>query len=392
MRSFARGHASATVSAFAVATLALAAIVAGCRDTSVKNKGCQADKDCGDPASAYRCETQTGECYCRTNQACLPTEFCNTIGFCQDRAGCEKNSDCLDPTLFCDTTTGTCLSQGRCTIDLHCPLGQVCDTSRNTCVDGCRTSGDCNGSSCRCGTDACVCTGKTQAEIQSCAIGVCDPNFCADENFCRFGENCGVVPDAGTDLKQCFNDFDPDRRPYCANCLSGGGVATCGNGPNFCLVDTAHPGNYYCGVDCSEGQSCPRGYGCQDVIVVGGGTLPQCTASNPACPTNQNLPCATDSECPRGGTCIKPSGQPNGYCAGKCAIDEGESVGFCTCMEDNDCAQESCSAGECSISRRPCVNQNDCRPIRCVDFNGAGGCLIGQNCAPDNGLSCNEVR
>jgi hypothetical protein len=145
-------------------------------------------------------------------------------------------------------------------------------------------------------------------------------------------------------------------------------------------------------VDCSEGQSCPRGYGCQDVIVVGGGVLPQCSVSNPGCPIHNSLPCATDDECPRGGHCGKAAGQPNGFCTGVCGVDEGASTGFCSCLVDSDCAQESCSQGECSISRRACVTQADCRPIRCVDFNGVGGCLIGQNCAPDEGLTCKDVR
>jgi hypothetical protein len=48
--------------------------------------------------------------------------------------------------------------------------------------------------------------------------------------------------------------------------------------------------------------------------------------------------------------------------------------------------------GECSISRKRCVTSDDCRSIRCVDFSGAGGCLIGQNCAPASGLSCNDIR
>jgi hypothetical protein len=38
------------------------------------------------------------------------------------------------------------------------------------------------------------------------------------------------------------------------------------------------------------------------------------------------------------------------------------------------------------------VTDQDCRSIRCVDFQGGGGCLIGQNCAPANGLSCTEVK
>jgi hypothetical protein len=73
-------------------------------------------------------------------------------------------------------------------------------------------------------------------------------------------------------------------------------------------------------------------------------------------------------------------------------VSEGDENGFCTCQVDQDCAQETCSAGECSISRRACVTDNDCRAIRCVDFQGGGGCLIGQNCAPADGLSCNDVK
>jgi hypothetical protein len=100
----------------------------------------------------------------------------------------------------------------------------------------------------------------------------------------------------------------------------------------------------------------------------------------------------TDADCRRGGSCIKSPGQSSGYCAGKCAVDEGDENGFCTCQVDSDCAQETCSAGECSVSRRSCVVDNDCRSIRCVDFQGAGGCFVGSNCAPANGLSCNEVK
>jgi len=377
----------------ALALLYAGMLVTGCKDTNqTQGTGCSKDSDCGSPASAFRCETQTGVCYCRTNDACPPKQFCNTIGFCQDKSGCEKNEDCLDPSLFCDTSTGTCLSLGRCTNDLHCPLGQVCDTSKSTCVEGCRQNGDCPGVSCRCGDGPCACDGTTQAELAACEIGVCDPTFCADDSFCPYGTICGTPPDAGTARNQCYTDYDPKRRPYCDNCVYGTSEPPCGTGPNYCLIDTAHPGNYYCGADCSDGQACPRGYGCQDVIVVGLPGTAACTRSNPSCPANQNFPCVDDSECPRGGVCQKLAGQANGFCAGKCSIGEGSSQGFCTCLEEFDCAQETCSAGECSISRRPCVDSNDCRSIRCVDFRGAGGCLIGQNCAPENGLSCLEVK
>jgi hypothetical protein len=368
--------------------LGLLLLVVACKDTQIKNR-CQQDSDCG-AASAFRCEPSTGTCYCRTDGACKTSEFCNPAGFCQDRAGCEKNSDCIDPGHFCDTSTGGCLPKGRCTMDLHCPLGQVCDAAKTTCVEGCKSHGDCSGVSCRCGTAACECSGTTPEERAKCQVGVCDPYFCADSSYCKFGELCGVRPDAGSDIAQCYTDFDPDYRPYCSNCTYGGGLDVCGRGANYCLVDTVHAGNSFCGADCSEGQACPRGYKCSDVIVVF--SRWSCTRDNPSCPGNPALPCSGDSDCRRGGKCLKAAGEPTGMCSGACAIDPEETVGFCSCQVDEDCAQQSCTAGECSISRKSCTVDADCKTIRCVDHQGSGGCFVGQNCAPADGLTCLEVQ
>ncbi|MGQ0505196.1 MAG: hypothetical protein ACT4TC_07725 [Myxococcaceae bacterium] len=367
-------------------------VLASCRDEGVTSSGCRQDSDCGSPTAAHRCEASTGVCYCRTNDACRSSEFCNPSGFCQDRAGCEKNADCNSDSLFCDTTTGTCLAKGRCTLDLHCNLGQICDVAKSTCVAGCRTNGDCPSSSCRCGDKACVCNGTTPAEIAQCAVGVCDSNFCANETFCAFGQQCGVIADAGTTLNQCFSDYDPLRKPYCDNCAFGGGLQTCGRGANYCLIDTANRGNYYCGVDCSSGEACPRGYGCQDVIVVLQQT--QCSRANPYCAPRANArSCTSNADCKHGGNCVIQAGQTSGLCAGKCAIDEGDDFGYCSCEATEDCVQEACGSDQlCTISKRNCNTNADCRTINCVDYQGAGGCLIGQNCAPNNGLSCLQVK
>ncbi len=370
--------------AFAAAAIC---VFTTCKQPPVTTNKCIEDSACGAPASAYRCEPQTGVCYCRTNDACPARQYCNPAGFCQDRAGCEKNTDCLDDSLFCDTSTGTCLSVGRCSTDLQCALGQICDTSRATCVPGCRSSGDCPGSACRCGDAPCVCTGATAAERAQCAMGECDPNFCTDKSFCKFGEKCGLLdagvtgPDAGAERNTCFDDFDEDRRPYCARCTSGGGISTCGTGANYCITDT-RTASTYCGTDCSSGETCPRGYGCRDIIVVF--SRWQCSATQP-CEPDPNVPCAVSADCKRGGTC------DNGRCRAVCRLREGSQFGFCSCQVNDDCAQETCSAGECSISRKKCIDADDCRPINCVEFQGAGGCLIGQNCTPENGLTCVEV-
>lgn len=367
----------------------LGALVAGCKGPGVTGRGCSEDGDCGSPASAFRCEAQTGACYCRNNDACPASQFCNVVGFCQDRSGCEKNADCLDASLFCETTSGTCLARGRCSNDLQCGLGQVCDTRRSICVEGCRHDGDCPGTSCRCGEAACGCDAGTPEGVAACALGVCDPNFCSNVSFCRFGELCQAPPDAGGPAA-CFSDYSVDRRPYCDNCTFGGGTSVCGRGPNFCLVDTRNPGNSFCGADCSQNQTCPRGYACQEVVVVVSQWA--CSRSNPSCPMNSALPCTDDSQCRRGGVCAKQPGETSGFCSGRCAVDEGDEQGFCNCQVDSDCPQETCTMGECSISRRPCITDNECRSIACVDFQGSGGCRIGSNCAPANGLSCGDVR
>src|ERR1035437_8424344 len=130
---------------------ASAVALVSCRASKVSSLGCASDSDCGNPAAAYRCEAQTGTCYCRTDVACTPKEFFNTSGFCQDQAGYQTNADCVDPSLSCDTTSATCLSNGRCATDLNCPIGKVCSLPTATCVVGCHTNGDCSATSCRCG-------------------------------------------------------------------------------------------------------------------------------------------------------------------------------------------------------------------------------------------------
>ncbi len=375
----------------AAVALVLGALVislTSCKRERLAGKACAVDAECGEPAANYRCEAETGVCYCRTDDACPASQFCNTVGFCQDRSGCEKNADCLDPSLTCDTTTGSCVAVGRCSSDLQCALGSVCDVTRNTCVSGCRGNGDCNGTSCRCGDAACTCTGSTPQALAACSVGECDPYFCADDSFCRYGEVCGPLPDAGDPRNRCSNDFDIEVRPYCARCTNGGGLDTCGTGANYCITDT-RTASTYCGADCSEGQGCPRGYGCRDIRVVLTRWL--CN-SGQACQPDPALPCTTDTDCHRGGSCIKTPGQLSGACAGQCRLREGSSFGFCSCQVDGDCVQQQCSAGKCTTNQKKCVTDADCRVIRCVEFEGVGACVIGQNCTPANGLTCVEVK
>jgi hypothetical protein len=225
----------------------------------------------------------------------------------------------------------------------------------------------------------------------------------------------------------------------------------CDDPRNFCLVNSQELGGFtnFCGVDCSLGQPCPSGYDCRNVIVLTRSTCQStaecrcdpnqisfasatCSLPTPCVPrgpdgqpdpdarscvvegaascnggasggdadcvvprgeTQGNCTCAADADCPNGGTCVA------GLCCGgdvrpeedlRCVGGEGRVTGFCTCATDDDCGRDSCdpSSGSCRITGVPCVpGQNDCPPIACVN----GGCLIGQNCAPEQGLACSEV-
>ena len=343
----------------------------------------QQDSDCGIPATRVALRGRDRGLLLPHDDAC-PGQFCNTAGFCQDRAGCEKNDDCLDPSLFCDTTTGTCLLVGRCTIDLHCPLGQVCDTvnvelrrrlplerrlpRRRRAAAGTRPA---------------RAPATTPAELAACTIGVCDPNFCSDTRSASSASSAAPLrmPVRSARPPAC-NDYS-DRQPPARTATTAPSVAgpqSCGTGAE--LLPHRH--------------RAPRA------------TTTAAPTARRARPARAATRARTSSWCGRRGGAERPtrarrtpisraprtpsaraavsaprrSGRWRVLRGPPCSIDEGDTIGICTCLEDTDCRQESCTGGECSISRRKC-NPDDpdaCRQIHCVDFKGAGGRLIGQNC------------
>jgi len=80
---------------------------------------------------------------------------------------------------------------------------------------------------------------------------------------------------------------------------------------------------------------------------------------------------------------------------------EASVQGFCTCLEDGDCPRDRCDAnGKCSITQRECnpADSNSCRNIYCkqvkvpLEDRWVGYCHIGNNCAPVEGVTCDDVR
>jgi hypothetical protein len=403
-----------------LAALALAA--PGCRGGEVAVGACVTDSDCGAPGT--RCDLESQRCVCDTDEACEEGEFCNRAGVCQARAGCGGSADCPEGA-FCDVASGKCLGGpalsvgGPCGLASQCPYGAICEGGR--CLSGCFDDGDC-----RLG--------------DVCLDGACSGGVCGGDDFCDYGERC--------EGDACRADR---RGPYCRGCSfrTEQNPTPCDDARNFCLNNSLEQGGFsqFCGVDCSLGQPCPNGYDCLGVVILTEDTCTfdaqcQCDparisfaratceaqapcdprtpdgrpdrnattcvlAGHPACnggaeggaasclvPRGQrtgSCTCATDGDCDGGAACV------SGVCCTgavrperACFIGESRVSGFCSCATDDDCPRDVCepSSGRCAITGQPCTPGNDdCGPIACVD----GGCVIGRNCAPTQGLSCSVV-
>jgi hypothetical protein len=185
-----------------------------------------------------------------------------------------------------------------------------------------------------------------------CQEGECAEGICDDKTFCLFGQLCD------SEEQTCVND---NRGPYCEGCddTSVSNPHRCGPGANFCLLTNNDPSlPPFCGVDCSQDQECPHGYTCNLILI------------------------APEDECRQDDECISQT----------CHINEGDEVGFCLCTSDADCPQDSCNefSMSCWYTLRPCTpGGTECdRPIHCIE----GLCLLGNNCAPMEGLECADVK
>lgn len=398
-------------------------LVVLCACTSSETSRCAVDADC--PAG-FRCDVTLQQCVCASDEGCGPGSFCNRAGVCQRESGCQRNSDCPDDA-FCDISSGNCLAgqpfieEASCGLSSQCGPGLVCVDG--LCVPGCFDAGDCPiGEVCREGS----CVG---------GFGVCDIS-----PDCEFGQVCDQIDEI------CRNDV---RGPYCRACTrrSAANPEPCDDPRNYCLVNNRELGGFtnFCGVDCSLGQPCPSGYGCSGVVILtearcfnsaecqcSGSVTPAVASCNQPCDPrlpdgspDLNAPpcvfegqpecnggaaggeascivqpratsgictCATDDDCRDGETCAA------GLCCSgsvrtdrECRGGEGTTSGFCSCATDDDCPRNNCNGlrGVCELTGLPCVpGNNDCDPVPCIN----GGCLIGQNCAPAEGLACSDVR
>lgn len=413
-----------------VACALLAAGIGGCKGTKqVTSNVCTSNMDC--PTAGTRCDMVTKQCVCKTDEACPSGQFCNRAGACQALAGCANNTECTKPNTYCDVTTGRCLTGpaqqlgSNCGLVAHCPLGTICGDG--VCVAGCFDDGDC--------VLGQVCLGG------QCGSGA---DICSNDVFCAFGQKCNLATTPGI----CRPDL---RGPFCRGCTQRTvqNPEPCDRARNFCLVNSLEAAGHrqFCGVDCSLGQDCPNGYSCHGVVIL---TQSVCTvqaecrcdparirfatatctvaaACDPRAPDGTPDPmatfcnyagfpdcnggasggsaacvvrkgqnsgactCATDDQCAAGSVCVAGL-----CCTGEvrpdrnCVSGENRVSGFCTCATDADCPQDVCDGGRraCTFSGLPCTpGANDCGAIPCIN----GGCVIGRNCAPIEGLSCSII-
>jgi hypothetical protein len=403
--------------------------LAGCSNGQFRNQ-CTADSEC---SNGYKCIL--GRCGCASDSQCQNGQFCNSEGSCQTRIGCQTSLDC-PMGEFCDTATGNCIDEAHCTRDVQCNLDFICDQTTFVCVQGCHDRGDCQlGEVCQCpgggllDIDAgipnenspSVTDGGTSdagTPEATCSLGQCVMGPCADNSYCAYGQICVTDPSGGPN--RCETDT---AGPFCEPCQiePGNAFGYCpGNPSNFCLVDTTKQfAADFCGVDCStDPNSCPWGFECADVLVL---TSSTCGSGFAGCPLEPNPVCSTDADCTSGGKCVVSSGSTtgtchcqsdvdcpagvcnmtSGQCQGQCFTNEGSVQGFCSCIRDSECPTDTCNSnGFCAITGKPCNPSvsSSCGPIFCKKVpdpqTGAltGYCYIGENCAPENGVTCDQVN
>ncbi|HEY8207635.1 MAG TPA: hypothetical protein VIG99_09150 [Myxococcaceae bacterium] len=261
---------------------------------------CTTDASCGTAGVHNRCDPVSGTCRCRDDLGCTPPpggtpQYCNALGFCQSLS-CTSDRDCpvsaVNPT-FCDITTGTCIPIVACTLDDHCPFGQICTANR--CQSGCRTDNGC-------------------PLRQACLNGQCQ-NFCRDNQLCsQSNQFCNTS--SGVCSAQ-------PGRVDCANC--GSNPFACGNDPDAatCLVFIAEGQQQsFCGMACEENEDCPSGFDCDGVIFGCGSEGSACQSDN-----GQTVTCKSfnvENEGIQLYCADPPTGQPHEYFR-RC----GPSSGFC---------------------------------------------------------------
>jgi len=146
---------------------------------------------------------------------------------CVDNGQCALGEACL---------AEVCVAV-ECLDSSTCGLEQYCEKPSYTCEDGCEANSDClAGQRCNQEEHECFEYGCRETDLD-----------------CAFGEICDE------DSGEC----KPAGGKHCASCVS---LGDCGSNAECYLFGEE---DAYCIVNCTEGDSCPRGYECVELNDLG---------------------------------------------------------------------------------------------------------------------------
>lgn len=168
-----------------------------CRD-GLCARGCQADRDCGQPAQTWRCEVSSGECVrrCLGDGTC-PSGFICESNLCRAEQ-CRITEDCQASNQRCENggDHGRCVTFVPCTPGGgECPDNFVCTEGECAELPTCLGDRNC-GPEAYCEDDHCqpstVCGPSAPCESGlDCVGGRCVPAVCRSDADCATsGERC----------------------------------------------------------------------------------------------------------------------------------------------------------------------------------------------------------
>lgn len=360
------------------------------RDACSNDGQCDADQ---------RCLLEDGErscleafVYCDDDADCCAYGDCRAQGVACDvlsrrcvawlPLGCRSSADC-GPSQACHPELFTCIYPTEpCTLDPHCPPGEVCDADLKRCVPRvpCSISGCPEGRICLPGTEECLpvypegtcqssldCEPGTLCELSDSVdggptSGTCKPiagaGRCENAVDCRFGELCD------RDTGVCL------QAPPLVSCGAAGGVCEA----NEECADRPDGSDRVC-VPVERGGLCDRETPCSNV-------LETCDLRTGLCVRPPPQPrCETNAACAAGQLCDLETG----FCL--------PLAGTALCQSQADCrASELCDAltGRC-VSSPPCELDVDCAFGRGCDLESGVCVALGQNCLLAADCASSEV-
>ena len=196
---------------------------------------------------------------CLNNSDCKPGLCNTTANTCIQ--GCSTDNDCPVTTIKCHNALDLCV---ECLTSADCDTG-VCEPSSNRCV-GCYLDSDCLiGNVCDLSTHTCITSGCTTSNTCADPRYVCDPtrDYCVD---CMTDSDCSnpqPACDSATGVcVECTNvGHCGSANPYCDSASQT--CVACEADTN-CTNQVCHPSTHSC-VECAGNNDCALGWMCDPI-------------------------------------------------------------------------------------------------------------------------------